>query len=71
MSKAYICDKCGRILSELAEGAIPMNPIWIRNPYLYDPDERNGIAAMHLCEECYADFKREYMANLTVEGGLA
>lgn len=62
MSRAYICDKCGKILP--ADGSVkPMFPIWLRSPFVREAIESNE-AQVHLCDECYAQFEREYLANL-------
>lgn len=65
MSRAYICDRCGRILP--TDGDV--NSIWITNPNTLrtswvDP-------SMELCDECFAMFKREYMENKMDEGEVS
>ena len=63
MSKAYICDKCGRIVpSDFGE----IHTIWIVNPHVFSNDDD----AYHLCNECYEQFKTEYLANLRENGGV-
>ena len=63
MTKAYICDKCGLILSSYSS----VRAIYTIDPTLYStPPEGNSI---DLCEKCYAEFEREYFDNLTKEGG--
>jgi len=66
MSKAYICDRCGKMLP--ADGSVkPMMPIWLRSPFVRDvigDDE----AQVHLCQECYAKFEDEFLENLRESG---
>ena len=55
MSKAYICDKCGLIITD---GGF-IRGIWLTSPCItHDID-----ADIHLCEGCYREFEREYLAN--------
>ena len=63
MTKAYICDKCGLILSLHNN----MKTIYTIDPMLF-PSSPEGNS-IDLCEMCYAKFEREYMKNLTEEGG--
>ena len=63
MTKAYICDKCGLILSSHSN----VKTIYTIDPTLFSsPPEGYSI---DLCEMCYAEFEREYLENLTKEGG--
>ena len=62
MSKAYICDKCGLILSVDAH----VNGIWLKAPFYKDDTE-----PIHLCDECYAQFERDYLANMNENGGVS
>lgn len=59
MSKAYICDKCGRMQPE------KMDAIWTVNPLLLTDESKFEL---NLCAECYESFKREYMENLIEDG---
>ena len=63
MSKAYICDRCGKI-----QGG-PMMTIWTVNPSAF-ADALCGTTdfTYHLCDGCYAEFENEYLANLRSEG---
>ena len=67
MSKAVICDKCGKVFdrSKIApSGREPMlHPIWTSNPFLHD-SPREEYAELHLCNEHYKEFEDEYLANL-------
>lgn len=61
MTKAYICDACGLILSSRSN----VKTIYTTNPeWLSSPSDAHSI---DLCERCYAEFEREYMKNLTEE----
>lgn len=60
MSKAYICDKCGKI----QQGE--MQAVWTVNPYI---SSEYYAKMVHLCSECYDEFEREYLANLRENGG--
>lgn len=62
MTKAYICDKCGLILP--ARGNV--RTICTVNPTLFSVPRNDS--EIDLCEECYEQFEREYMKNLTEEG---
>lgn len=64
MSRAVICDGCGRVRSEVGDAVIAMHAIWVRNPFVFDEKERDGIASLHLCDGCFAKFEDEYLANL-------
>lgn len=72
MSKAYICDKCGKVFDESKLdplGKEPMlHPIWTSNPFLRDclsvSAPREKYAELHLCDEHYREFEDEYLANL-------
>ena len=74
MSKAIVCDKCGRVFEETAldpygqEDPV-LYPIWVSNPFLRDhkpvlPKYRDGYAELHLCAKHYKEFEDEYLANL-------
>ncbi len=65
MTKAYICDKCGVILSSRrnVKTIYTTNPEWCSSP--------SEAPSIDLCETCYAEFEREYLKNLTEEGGDA
>ena len=66
MSKAYICDKCGKIVpSDVGE----IHSLWTSNPFAVSRDGHPGQADLHLCAECYAQFEAEYLANLRENGG--
>lgn len=60
MSKAYICDKCGKIQQE------PMKELWSVNPLAYT----EAPPLLHLCDGCYEQFEREYFANLRESEGF-
>lgn len=62
MTKAYICDKCGLILPTRGN----VRTIYTVSPTLFQVPNDYEI---DLCEECYGQFEREYMKNLTEEGG--
>ena len=64
MSKAYICDKCGRIAPE------PMSEVWLVDPGLFQFAENRELS-FHLCKECFEQFRAEYMENLIENGGVA
>ena len=61
MSKAYVCDKCGKMTRE------PMREVWVVNPGLFASTV--GDYSIELCAECYGLFKSEYMENLIENGG--
>ena len=63
MTKAYICDKCGLILSEREN----VRTIYTVNPTLFSVPPNDF--EIDLCDGCYRQFEREYMKNLTEEGG--
>ena len=59
MSKAYVCDRCGLMTSNDAT----MHPVYLKSPWvrsILGSDEPE----VHLCEECYGKFEREFLANL-------
>ena len=60
MSKAVICDKCGRILPYDGK----YHPIWDMNPFM---STQIAEAAIHLCDECYEQFKTDFLKNLSEE----
>lgn len=62
MSKAYICDKCGRIRAE------SMPAVWVVNPIIFNTDLAEENLSINLCEQCYEQFRREYMENAMEEG---
>ena len=64
MSRAYICDRCGKIEAIVDGSPVEMASIWLRNPLLEYDDARMGIPQVNLCSECYARFEDEYLANL-------
>ena len=64
MSRAIVCDGCGKVRTEIGEAVISMHAIWVRNPFMVDDEGRDDIASLHLCDECYARFEDEYLANL-------
>lgn len=60
MSKAYICDKCGRI-TESNEG---FRQLWTVSPFVFSHDSPScGDFSIDLCADCYAQFESEYMEN--------
>jgi len=61
MSKAYVCDRCGRMQPT------PMKDLWTVNPFVVSNDER---FEMNLCADCYEEFKRTLMKNLIEDGGF-
>ena len=67
MSKALICDKCGKVLDVAALdpcGKEPrLHPIWTSNPFLRDSLSAR-YAELHLCDKHYREFEEEYLANL-------
>ena len=64
MSRAIVCDGGGKVRTEIGEAVISMHAIWVRNPFMVDDEGRDDIASLHLCDECYARFEDEYLANL-------
>lgn len=61
MSKAYVCDKCGKMQPE------PMKSIWTTNPAIFSG---GGVQSeFNLCDKCYYEFDREYLASLNECGG--
>lgn len=62
MTKAYICDKCGLILPACGN----VRTIYTVSPKLFTVSPNDS--EIDLCEECYGQFEREYMKNLTEEG---
>ena len=67
MSRAVICDKCGLAATRITDGDFGMNPIWLKNPFLYSKESLDSIAAVHLCDECYEQFKTTFLENLSEE----
>ena len=59
MTRAAICDKCGRILPEMY-GCFTVT---YKHPLAV-----NG-QSVDLCGECFEEFKRIYLENLEQEGG--
>ncbi len=59
MSRAYVCDRCGRMMQE------PAMALWTVDPEITGDDDRFRV---DLCPECYARFKAEYLENLLQEG---
>ena len=64
MSKAYICDRCGRILPPDAR----VHGLWDVDPWCFD--KHANLTICDLCDECYAQFEREYKANLNMEADV-
>lgn len=62
MSKAYICDRCGKVQP------MPAESLWMVDPSIVGNDDRFRI---DLCDECYTEFKREYLKNFQMEGGVS
>lgn len=60
MSKAYICDKCGKIQPN------PMMSVWTVDPNILNDDR----FAFDLCSDCYEEFNRDYLENLHENGGV-
>ena len=58
MSRAYVCDRCGKIQDD------PMSSVWLVNPMMFTCDDTPRGLSIELCAECYAKFKDEYLANL-------
>lgn len=61
MSKAYICDRCGKIMPS-DNG---MHPIWTGNPFVLQ-SYGNTDASHHLCDKCFEEFGR-FFENLNDE----
>lgn len=59
MSKAYICDRCGRITQ------FTLHEIWACNPFVM-ASYGDGNPEYHLCDECFEDFKK-FFKNLNGE----
>ena len=64
MTKAYICDKCGKIIP--ADVGM-IRAIWTKNPFVRDD---GSYEPYHFCGDCYERFKKEYLANLRENGGI-
>lgn len=62
MSKAVICDKCGKVMDERMKENV--HTIWTVNPLLFDTDYLGDDCQVHLCDEHYKEFEDEYLANL-------
>ena len=62
MSKAYVCDRCGRMQPE------SIRSLWTLNPYLIDRE--NDEFRIDLFADCYEMFEGEFLANLREEGGF-
>ena len=59
MSKAYICDRCGRISQS------SLREIWTCNPFVM-ASFGDKEPTYHLCNECFEKLK-EFFANLNGE----
>lgn len=65
MSKAWICDKCGKILYEAANVRV----LWMHNPFIASQSALEELEHIELCAECFKQFECEYMENTIENGG--
>lgn len=62
MSKAYICDRCGKVVDARCA---KLHEIWLGNPEIM---RSFGVdAKYHLCDACFMEFER-FFENLNGDG---